>query len=183
MVEAYEADALTMADQAARTAPCKGDTSTSGIPCATCDAPMQPRCVCGVDIDLCSQHGTWFDADELRKVAESMAQARRQQFQRSQGGPGVPGRPGPGPGRNVRAARGASGGVANDDAFFVGLVAADTLDVGGDVAIAGMEAADVGAGALEVAGDVAGAVADGGVDILGGAFELVGGILGGLLDF
>ena len=184
MVQAYEADALAMADQAAKAAPCPTDTSMSGIPCAACDTPMQQRCVCGVDIDICSQHGTWFDPHELRKVAEAMAQSRRQQFQQSQGA--TPTRSDSGRVAHNRPRAPGSATVTGDEAFMVGYVAADAADMGGDAVGAGMDVADMGADALSAAGDVAGGVADvvadGGVDIVASAFELVGGILGGLFD-
>jgi len=178
MVEAYEADALAMADRASQSARVAANTSVTGIPCAVCDTPMHVRRVYEVDVDVCSQHGTWFDAHELRKVADAMAVARRQQFQQGQGR--APGARGPRPQR--RGPPGGSNVMENDTAFMVGYVAADALELGVDAAEVGIDALDVGAGAVDVAGDVAGAMAEGGVDILGGAFEVVGAILGGLLD-
>jgi Zn-finger nucleic acid-binding protein len=179
MVQAYEADALAMADRAAQSAARATDTSVTGIPCAGCDTPMQVRRIYEVDVDVCSQHGTWFDAHELRKVADAMALARRQQFQQGQARPsGAAGQ------QRSRPPHGGNANVAGDDtAFVVGYVAADSLELGVDAADVGLDALDVGAGAVDVAGDVAGAVAEGGVDILGGAFEIVGAILGGLLEF
>lgn len=165
MVQAYEADALGMADRAAQSATTATDTSVRGIPCAACDAPMEVRRVYQVDIDVCPQHGTWFDAHELRKVSDAMAQARRQQFR---SGP-----QGHQPRRPPQGSRAQH--VNNDTAFVVGYVAADAMDV----ADVGLDVVDVGS---DAAGEVVGVVADGGADLLGGAFELVGGILGGLLD-
>jgi len=175
MVQAYEADALAMADRASQSARAATDTSVKGIPCAACDAPMEVRRIYEVDVDMCSQHGTWFDAHELRKVADAMALARRQQFQQSQARPsGAAGHP------QRRAPHGGNADVVgNDTAFMVGYVAADSLELGVDAAEMGVDALDLGPGAV----DVAGAVAEGGVDILGGAFEIVGAILGGLLEF
>lgn len=163
MVQAYEADALALADQAASGARGASNTAIAGIPCAVCSTAMQVCRVYEVDVDVCSQHGTWFDAHELRAVSTAMARSRQQRFQGGQPRP-----------RPVRGRRPAQAGTTNDDMFVAGFAAADMVDVA--------DVADVGIGGVEVAASVAGSVAEGGAGVLGGAFEIVGGILGGLLD-
>ncbi len=142
MVEAYEADALTMSDRIAQCAGCKPDTAVQGIPCAVCDEAMALRRIDGVEIDVCVEHGTWFDAYELRKVAEAMAEARRRRFQ--QGFQGA-----------VQGPRG-------------------TKPVKEAKAVSVAEGLDVTVDAIELGADAA--------DLAEGAFEVVGGILGGLFD-
>jgi Zn-finger nucleic acid-binding protein len=63
---------LFLADRSAAAARVQ-PAETSGAGCPVCSAPMQRTPVVGVEatIDTCS-HGTWFDARELRIVAEAL---------------------------------------------------------------------------------------------------------------
>ncbi len=160
MLQAYESDALLLADRVAQSAGRRTDTSPTGIPCAVCDRAMRVRHLHGVDIDHCDEHGTWFDAHELRTVAEAQARARRERFQQS-----APAFPAPAAAA-ATAAVAASATPPNNpkDHDVSGVDVGDALEVGLDVADAGL---DLGADAADVAG---------------AAFEVVGGILGGLLD-
>jgi hypothetical protein len=142
MVEAYEADALTLSDRIAQCAGCKPDTAVQGIPCAVCDDAMALRRIDGVEIDVCIDHGTWFDAQELRLVAEAMAEARRRRFQQGFRG-AVQGPRGTKPAKEVKA-------------------------------VSVVEGLDVAVESIELGVDAA--------DIAEGAFEVVGGILGGLFE-
>lgn len=38
------------------------------LACPSCKAAMEPRVLHGVEIDVCSKHGIWFDAHELAAV-------------------------------------------------------------------------------------------------------------------
>lgn len=40
--------------------------------CPTCAAPLERISLRGVQLDVCSQHGTWFDRGELQEVAERL---------------------------------------------------------------------------------------------------------------
>ncbi len=162
MLDAYEADALLLADRISQSAAKRTDTSHKRIPCAVCDTPMRVRHLHGVDIDHCDDHGTWFDADELRSVADAQAQVRRERFQ--QPAPAFPA-----PEVAVTAATAATLAAAvppnhqrNHDVSLVDV--GDAVEIGLDVADAG----------LGVSSDA--------VDIAGAAVEIVGGILGGLFE-
>jgi Zn-finger nucleic acid-binding protein len=159
MLDAYEADALLLADRIAQCAAKHTDTSHKRIPCAVCDAPMRVRHLHGVDIDHCDDHGTWFDAHELRTVADAQAQVRRGRFQQSAHAFPAP--------VAVTAAAATVAAVPPDNqrSHDVSL-----LDVGDAVEV-GLDVADLG---LDVGADA--------VDIAGAAVEIVGGILGGLFE-
>jgi hypothetical protein len=159
MLDAYEADALLLADRIAHSAARNTDTSHKKIPCAVCDTPMRVRHLHSVDIDHCDDHGTWFDAHELRTVADAQAQVRRERFQQS-----APAFPTP-----VALTAAAATAAAmppnqqrNHDVSLVDV--GDALEIGLEVADVGL---DVGADAVEIAG---------------AAVEIVGGILGGLFE-
>lgn len=138
MLEAYEADALILSDRIAQCAGCKPDTSVSGIPCAVCDGRTTLRRIDGVEIDVCVEHGTWFDAHELRKVAEAKAQARRRRFQQGFQG-AVQGPRGTKPAKEVR-----------------GVSVVEGMDVAVDAIELGADAADLAEGAFEVVGGILG---------------------------
>jgi hypothetical protein len=162
MLDAYEADALLLADRIAQSAAKRTDTPHKRIPCAVCDTPMRVRHLHGVDIDHCDDHGTWFDAHELRTVADAQAQVRRERFQHS--APAFPALEGAGTAATA-ATLAAAVPPNNQRNHEVSVV-----DVG-DVVETGLDVADVG---LDVGADA--------VDIAGTAVEVVGGILAGLFD-
>jgi hypothetical protein len=162
MLEAYEADALLLADRISESAAKRTDTSHTGIPCAVCDTPMRVRLLHGVDIDHCDEHGTWFDAHELRTVADAQARARRERFQQS-----APAFPAPEMAVTAAAAGALAANVPSNNPRNHEVSVVDV----GDVVETGLDVADVG---LDVGADA--------VDVAEAAVEIVGGILGGLLD-
>lgn len=78
VVERIEPVALELADRASSRAARSIDTAEVGIPCAVCGLPMQRTRVAQatVDVDICLQHGTWFDCDELQRVMRSFDRER-----------------------------------------------------------------------------------------------------------
>jgi Zn-finger nucleic acid-binding protein len=168
IVDAFESDAIEMADRASAAAGQRSDTSRRDIPCPVCRAPMAVRNVraAGVDVDVCASHGTWFDRDEMQQVARAMAKHRQEAFRRSSGAVAT--------GAAVAAGVAATAGVAAVAAQpHVGHVVAQHSVTAGDVLGTAAEVAvDVAPDALEVA---AGA-AEVGAPLLEGVFGLVGGI-------
>jgi Zn-finger nucleic acid-binding protein len=57
----------------------KTEAVSEPLSCPECGAQMQrqqiPSAVC--DIDICPDHGTWFDAAEVYKVSKALASARK----------------------------------------------------------------------------------------------------------
>ena len=47
------------------------------IACPTCKAPMHAATIHGVGLDRCARHGVWFDAGELQRALERVADPRR----------------------------------------------------------------------------------------------------------
>lgn len=141
---------------------------------------MGPRqsATAAVEIDECPPHGVWFDHDELVRVSATVSHLRStepSQAQRAfaQWGPPVA----------AGVALGAVGAAA---------VADDpnrqSVDLGGatDAALYGTElVAETGAAAGELAGDAAGAAAEGAGGMLeaaGGAADVAGAVLEGVLS-
>jgi Zn-finger nucleic acid-binding protein len=61
------------AELQARHTPAAAVTTVRYVPCPDCGKPMNRVNFgkrSGVIVDACAQHGTWFDADELRRVVE-----------------------------------------------------------------------------------------------------------------
>ena len=68
-----ERQASVLAFRAGAAAPATGDTRIRYRPCPLCGELMHRinfRRVSGVIVDICREHGTWFDADELRHIVE-----------------------------------------------------------------------------------------------------------------
>lgn len=63
-------DALQLASQVSDAARYRADTAVA-LACPVCRESMQrsPIARAGVEIDLCPKHGTWYDRDELARVA------------------------------------------------------------------------------------------------------------------
>lgn len=158
-------ETLGHADIASRTSAHRVDTQ-SAIACPICRATLQRTRVgqAGVDVDYCTQHGTWFDKDELGRVAQSFATAR------AYGGAG---------------AVAAGAGVAGVAVAGTALAASQSNEVRRfaneldpeDAADALELAVDGGSAALEVGAAVGDAVDVG--EVAGGVFELLGGLFEG----
>jgi Zn-finger nucleic acid-binding protein len=78
VVERMEPIALDLADSASSRAQHTVDKTETGIPCAVCGQAMQRTRVAQatVDVDICPEHGTWFDCDEMQRVMRSFDRAR-----------------------------------------------------------------------------------------------------------
>jgi Zn-finger nucleic acid-binding protein len=82
-----EEQATVLAFRASVAAPAPAETSIRYRPCPECGALMHRlnfQRVSGVIVDVCRDHGTWFDADELRRIVEfiqsgGMEAARRRE--------------------------------------------------------------------------------------------------------
>ena len=152
-------EVTTMASLAAQNARQQVDLA-GAIRCPECHRGL--RRVPGGDpsllVDICDEHGTWFDRDELQQVA-ALAERRRREQQRSAALAGV--------GAGVGLA-GAAAAVAVEQNYSVsralegvGTALADTASAAGSVAVDA--ASTVGAAAVEVGGEV----------VVGAAVELV----------
>ena len=78
VVGALRSDVLWLADQASkRSDPAVGD-SAEPLTCVECKKRLTRKEVvrARVEVDFCHEHGTWFDAGELRKVSMALATAR-----------------------------------------------------------------------------------------------------------
>lgn len=77
MTEVLCSDTLAHADAGARLAQHAPDTR-GALACPSCGATLERTTVgqTRVEIDFCRAHGTWFDRDELGRVAQSYATAR-----------------------------------------------------------------------------------------------------------
>lgn len=66
-------DAIQLAAQVSDAARYRADTSVA-LRCPACLETMQRSAVAraGVEIDLCAKHGTWYDRDELARVAAAI---------------------------------------------------------------------------------------------------------------
>ncbi|MBK8995740.1 MAG: zf-TFIIB domain-containing protein [Myxococcales bacterium] len=176
MTQVLCSETLGHANAGARTA--QPVDTRAGIACPACGSALERTTVgqTGVEIDYCSAHGTWFDRDELGRVAQAYATARA--YGRH------------GSGALVGGAAVAGAAVAGGAVAGAALVASqqnevqryaqslDAADVA-EVAIEGGSAAfEVGA-AVGDAADVA-EVAGGAAEVAGGVFEILGGIFEGL---
>ncbi|MCK6536057.1 MAG: zf-TFIIB domain-containing protein [Polyangiaceae bacterium] len=144
-------ETLAHAEAGARIARHPVDTR-GAIACPTCGAAAQ-RSLAGqarVEIDVCPAHGTWFDRNELERVAQAHAAARAY--------------------GSAVVAGAAAGGAA--------LMAAQPRGQGVDAADVAEIAVEGGSAALEV-GSALGDAADA-ADVAGTVFELLGGLFEGL---
>src|SRR5260221_2118090 len=64
-------DAVGMAEGAAKKATFRRGTAGS-TKCPACAQPLARTSLRGVEIDVCSQHGTWFDRGELQEVSQRL---------------------------------------------------------------------------------------------------------------
>jgi len=168
VTEVLCSDTLAHAEAGARMARHVPDTRAS-LACPSCGSPLARSKVgqTGVEIDTCAAHGTWFDKDELARVAQSHATARaygRHGSAALVGGAAVAG----------AAAVGAGALLASDPAVQRH---AQNLSAG-DVADAAEIAVDAGGAAFDVGAAVGDAVDVG--EVAGGVFEILGGLFEGL---
>lgn len=63
-------------DVAARRASVSPAADAGGRACPTCAAPLMPMSVSDVVVDTCPAHGTWFDRDEVSRVARACKKLR-----------------------------------------------------------------------------------------------------------
>jgi Zn-finger nucleic acid-binding protein len=157
LTRALDSDTLALADAASHHAQSRVETSAP-LSCPGCGAALTRQNVANarVEVDSCASHGTWFDRDELQKVARAFAAARAY---------GAPLAAAAGVAGGAALAAGAAGQRVNqtEEAGETGLeIAGDALETGVEVADAAEGASD----ALELAG--------GAFEILGGIFEALG---------
>ncbi len=50
-------------------------TSSGERRCVDCDAPLVPRTLHGVIVDVCGEHGVWLDRGEIRRAIAGMTRA------------------------------------------------------------------------------------------------------------
>jgi Zn-finger nucleic acid-binding protein len=154
LTRSLDSDTLMLADSASHHARARVETAAA-LTCPSCGRSLVRQTVAKarVEVDACPNHGTWFDRDELQKVARALAAGRAY---------GVP----------------LAGAVAGGAALAAGAVeqrvnqneeGAETgIEIAGEALDAGLEVADVAEGA------------SGALELAGGAFEILGGILEGL---
>jgi len=73
-----------IAEDAARRAPFGGSLGRTAVPCAYCAAPMQRFLRGQLVLDVCSEHGTWFDRGELPRFVEQLAASAGGPFRSAQ---------------------------------------------------------------------------------------------------
>jgi Zn-finger nucleic acid-binding protein len=160
LTSALDSDTLALADSASQHARTRVETSAT-LACPSCGAALARRNVANAraEVDSCASHGTWFDRDELQKVARGFAAARAY---------GAPLAAGAAVAGGAALGAGTAGLVEQrvnqtQQAGETGIeIAGDALETGVDVAEAAAGASD----ALELAG--------GAFEILGGIFEALG---------
>jgi hypothetical protein len=156
LTRALDSDTLALADAASHHARTRVETSAP-LTCPSCAGSLIRRSVANarVDVDACAKHGTWFDRDELQKVARAFAATRAY---------GAPLAAGAAVAGGAAVAAGAAEQRVNQ-----GQEGSETgIEMAGDALDAGLEVADAAEGA------------SGALELAGGAFEILGGILEGL---
>lgn len=162
------------------------DTTQKGIACPYCGRPMEAARLFGVDVDVCPTHGTWFDRDELRRIADAALALGRGPTRRAAAGAALVG----------AAAMAGAGGAAPAAALAerpghvsqaatasdLGTGAAQVAEGVGDVVYAGVEIAaqadSLGGGAAAVA-ESAAAVAESAGEVFGAVLSALGAIFDG----
>jgi len=152
------------------------------LSCPVCRAPMVVALAAGVELDVCSAHGVWFDRDELVKVSECVSTLRgaappgRHAAYAVWGAAVVPGAVGVAAGlalagtpeQEQRAAEAETTGIE---------LAADGVEIVGDVAVSGG-----GEAVVEGVGSVLGGAGEAALEASGTALEGVFAVLGGILE-
>ncbi|HSQ62324.1 MAG TPA: zf-TFIIB domain-containing protein [Polyangiaceae bacterium] len=75
LVNALDQGVLAMGDRAAAVGTAQTNTSASAA-CPVCREALARKTFSGVEIDVCTAHGTWFDRGEMRRVANEVQSAR-----------------------------------------------------------------------------------------------------------
>ena len=75
LVNAVQPGLTAMADRAAQAGKVEADTTRPGR-CPLDRRDLERVTVKGVEVDVCKTHGTWFDAGEVRRVAEAFQSDR-----------------------------------------------------------------------------------------------------------
>lgn len=152
IVQVLCSETLSHAEAGARVARHQADTR-GAIACPTCGAPTQRTLAAQsrVEVDVCPAHGTWFDRNELERVAQAHAAAR------AYGGAAL-----------------AGGAAAGGAALMAAQPRAQEVDAT-EVAELAIEG---GSAALEV-GSAIGDAADA-AEVAGTVFEVLGGLFEGL---
>jgi Zn-finger nucleic acid-binding protein len=157
VAEALPSDAIELAGRASKNAQAPADTSAL-VKCPICARPMTRTraAAAGVELDVCGVHGTWYDRDELAKIAQAISTS-------SWG--------------SARTGAGAAVGVAAGTAIAAGAVVAQSAAASSAASTTQSTMAEA---AVEIGTEVVLEVA--GEGILEGAFAVVGGILGAIFD-
>lgn len=194
--QALPDEALALADRASRFGSGQVDTSHL-LACPCCQKALARVNVkaAGVDIDVCSAHGTWFDRHELSAIARALGQLRSRRVGAGMmvaGGVAVAGTAAAAYAvqhqQHQQQAQAALQGGDVADMIETGVdVAGAALDVGDALGTAGraaMEGADVAGAAVEVAsgagellasaGEVGGSVLEVTFSVFGAIFECLG---------
>jgi Zn-finger nucleic acid-binding protein len=213
VLKALPPEAMRIARAASMLGPAPRDTSPL-VPCPVCARVMERRKAApsDVDIDVCAEHGSWFDHGELELIAKALLGGPRAAAPQGPppgyalpGGGATPLRGGVGAGVAVGAVAGAAAGLlAQQQMQQVQQVQQTSWEGAADVVEGVLEGADVvelaadGAQALGgLAGEAGSALAEAGAaEALGaaaeaagslaeGAGEIIGGIfslIGGLFE-
>ncbi|MCK6588608.1 MAG: zf-TFIIB domain-containing protein [Polyangiaceae bacterium] len=76
IAEALPGDAIELAGRVSKNA--KGEIQTHApVACPICASPMTRTraAAAGVELDVCGQHGTWYDRNELEQIAAALARS------------------------------------------------------------------------------------------------------------
>lgn len=75
IVEVVDDEVAELASRAEDNATCPVDTAAAGLLCPQCDGVMRRvrMSKAKLDLDICDQHGTWFDRGELQRVMNACA--------------------------------------------------------------------------------------------------------------
>lgn len=78
VVQELDVQIRHLAEQFARGTDANVGTGTADIECPICSKPLEQRTIAtaGVEMDLCRDHGTWFDRDELGRIASVVAESK-----------------------------------------------------------------------------------------------------------
>jgi Zn-finger nucleic acid-binding protein len=72
ITRAADREIAAISERAATQAVTAVNTAPAGLACPSCSRPMQRvRARGAIDLDICNEHGTWFDAGEVRRVMDA----------------------------------------------------------------------------------------------------------------
>src|SRR5262249_55237032 len=87
--DAYDAQVVRTSHVVAEHAPSHPPPDQPGRGCPTCASSLSPIVVCGITVDSCPAHGTWFDRDEVEKLALACKKQREEQARLERDGPPI----------------------------------------------------------------------------------------------